>query len=300
MEQQEDAGGFYTAGRKFAEHIADSNDKEVSTATLQALIRDLLPQHEELQEALRSIVARPDFLKLVKLAGSGKGGAQKCALIESLRKIYSTGTIEAADNIVCGILYVEPSALLCIQKGAKSNDERLEDSDKNPSGVEEKKGQYKITEISVKEGDLIDDLPSSQTNQRTDHGKQKLSPVHPSHSLRNLSLILAAALTAGGIWSTMQNKEPQVVLLDPEIEILDNTNQETIDYGAIKRVPASRFNWDICRAAQDVRKPTSTPGEDTKQLSGDGFGRFAPVFNTKQDETWVKYSCSEIAGIYDW
>lgn len=104
MSQRVETDDFYEAGRKLAEYIADSSGEDISTATLQALIRDFLPQHEELQEALRSVVARPDFLQLVRLASSGKGGAQKCALIESLRKIYSTDTVEAADKLVCGIM----------------------------------------------------------------------------------------------------------------------------------------------------------------------------------------------------
>ena len=104
MSQLDEADDFYATGRKLAKHIGDSKGKEVSTATLQALIRDFLPQHEEVQEALRSIIARPDSLQLVKLARSGQGGAQKCALIESLKNIYSARTVEAADRLVCGML----------------------------------------------------------------------------------------------------------------------------------------------------------------------------------------------------
>jgi hypothetical protein len=100
MSQQEDGDDFYAAGRRLAEHIAESSDRDISTATLQALIRDFLPEREELQEALRSIVARPDFFQLVKFVDSGKGVAQKSAFIESLRKIYSTDTVEAADKLV--------------------------------------------------------------------------------------------------------------------------------------------------------------------------------------------------------
>jgi len=104
MSQLDEADDFYATGRMLAKHIGDSKGKEVSTATLQALIRDFLPQHEEVQEALRSIIARPDSLQLVKLARSGQGGAQKCALIESLKNIYSARTVEAADRLVCGML----------------------------------------------------------------------------------------------------------------------------------------------------------------------------------------------------
>lgn len=101
MEEKDD---FYAAGRKLAEQIADSKSKEVSIASLQALIRDFLPRHEEMQEALRSIVTRPDFLELAKLAGSEKGGAQKYVCLERLRKVYSTETVAVVDRLVCGML----------------------------------------------------------------------------------------------------------------------------------------------------------------------------------------------------
>ena len=112
MSNQEKIDDFYAAGRKLAEHIADSKGKEVSTATLQALIRDFLHQHEDLQEALRSIVTRPDLLQLAKLASSGKGGAQKTAFVENLRKIYSAETIVAVDSLACGLLGLSCKASL--------------------------------------------------------------------------------------------------------------------------------------------------------------------------------------------
>ena len=133
MSQQQETDDFYAAGRNLAQHITDSNGKDISSATLQALIRDLLPQHEELQEALRSIVARPDFFQLVKFVDSGKGFAQKYAFIESLRRIYSTDTIGAADKLACGLLSVEPPGLAHNQNGSISNNEFHEDSDKKLS-----------------------------------------------------------------------------------------------------------------------------------------------------------------------
>lgn len=104
MSQLEEVDDFYEAGRKLSGYIVDSMGKHISTATLQALIRDILPQHEELQEALRSIVTRPDFLQLVQLANSENGLAKKCAFVESLRKIYSGETVVAADSLACGMM----------------------------------------------------------------------------------------------------------------------------------------------------------------------------------------------------
>jgi len=104
MSQQEEADDFYAAGRKVAEYMADSKGKDISIATLQALIRDFLPQHDELQEALRSIVARPEFLQLVQLAGSGTGAIQNSAFIANLTNIYSAKTVGAADRLARGIM----------------------------------------------------------------------------------------------------------------------------------------------------------------------------------------------------
>jgi len=102
------ADGFYLAGRKLAVQMADWRGKEVSTATLQAMIRDFLPQHDELQEVLRNIIARPDSLRLVKLANTRQPDAQSAlllsTLIERLKIIYSAKTVEAADRLLCGML----------------------------------------------------------------------------------------------------------------------------------------------------------------------------------------------------
>jgi hypothetical protein len=108
MSQQEDTEDFYAAGRKLAQHIADSNDKDIPTATLQALIRDFLPQHEDTHEALRGIVSRPDFLQLVKLSGSGKKGIiQRDAFLERLINVYSPKIVSNIKHLTSGLLQVD-------------------------------------------------------------------------------------------------------------------------------------------------------------------------------------------------
>ena len=119
MSQQVGADDFYEAGRKLAAHIADSSGKDISTVTLQALIRDLLPQHQQLQEALRSIVGRPGFLRLLPLAGSERGCAQKSAFIESLKKIYSAETVTASESLIRGMLMIAPREAKAIDLKAK-------------------------------------------------------------------------------------------------------------------------------------------------------------------------------------
>lgn len=104
MSQMEGKDDFYAAGTKLAEQIADSKSTEVSIASLQALIRDFLPQHEEVQEVLRSIVTRPDFLELAKLAGSESGVARKYVFLERMRKVYSIEAIAVIDRLVSGMM----------------------------------------------------------------------------------------------------------------------------------------------------------------------------------------------------
>jgi len=126
--KQENADDFYAAGRQLAEHIADLEGKEVSTASLQALIRDLLPRHEELQEALRSIVARPDFRELVKLAGSGRGIPQRDAFLGRLTNVYSSKVISDVKHLTSGLL----------QTGAANNSHAETNIQKEDSDPEEK------------------------------------------------------------------------------------------------------------------------------------------------------------------
>jgi len=186
MSQLEETDDFYATGKKLAQHIADSNDRNISTATLQALIRDLLPQHEEMQEALRSIATRPDFLRLAKLEGNGNGLAKKCAFIESLKKIYSAETIHAADRLVCGMMgfgvttsqnesEAETIVANTLTHESKANDLQVatqgEDSYEENSPVQPKSGEL----------------------------AKSLSPVSSSHSMRKLALILVAAFAAVGI-----------------------------------------------------------------------------------------------------
>lgn len=200
MSQQEDGDDFYAAGIRLAEHIAVSSDKDISTATLQALIRDFLPQHEELQEALRSIVARPDFLQLVKLAGSGKGGAQKCALIESLRKIYSTDTVEAADKLVCGIMGLN---------------HKTSSSDLGPNTALDTKA-FQEAKVIASEARKKAAYPEEKQIPRARAAERKVhSPLLTSHSFRNIATICLTTLAAvSTIWAA--NQANNTVKYSPE------------------------------------------------------------------------------------
>lgn len=64
---------------------------------------------------------------------------------------------------------------------------------------------------------------------------ENLSPVPSSHSLRNLSLILVAALTAMGIWVNTQKEAPQV-LVDPELRTSDKIKEEGVNQNEVPEV----------------------------------------------------------------
>lgn len=279
MYEQEDADDFYVAGRKLAAHIAYFKEKDISIATLQALIRDLLPEHEEVQEALRSIVARPGFLQLVQLSGSEKGVAQKCVFAESLRKIYSAETVSAAESLVCGMIGLGVTT------------------------AEHESAAKKIVidtvpQLSKVNGVHVETHGANSTEKRYAQGKSReIAKIHspvatPQSSKRMKFLFLAMCyfifLIAFAAFFRL-----------PKAKVVSELSTTPTDYGTLDRIPPSLGNLDLCRAAQDIRFPTSTYGEYTKPLKG-GLGRFAPPGNTKEAETWWKYSCSEIPGIYDW
>ncbi len=281
MYEQEDADVFYLAGRKLAAHIAYFKEKDISIATLQALIRDLLPEHEEVQEALRSIVARPGFLQLVQLAGSEKGVAQKCVFSESLRKIYSAETVTAADSLVCGMIglgvttaehesAVKKIFIDTVPQQSKDNGVQAETQGAN--STEKRHVQGKSREIA-----------------------ENHSPVAKSQSSKRMKFFFLTMKYFIFIFIVAF----AALFRLPKAKVVSDPRPTAINYGALERIPPSLGNLDLCRAAQDIRFPTSTYGEYTKPLR-DGLGRFAPPGNTKEAETWVKYSCSEIPGIYDW
>ena len=281
MYEQEDADDFYLAGRKLAAHIAYFKEKDISVATLQALIRDLLPEHEELQEALRSIVARPGFLQLVQLADSEKGVAQKCVFAESLRKIYSAETVSAAESLVCGMIGLGVTTA------------------KYESAVK-KIVIDTVTQQSKDNGVQVETQGANSTEKRHAQGKSReIAKIHspvatPQSSKRTKFLFL------GMYWFICIFIVAFAAFFRlPKAKVVTEPSTNTIDYGELERIPPSLGNLDLCRATQDIRFPSSTYGEYTKPLK-DGLGRFAPPGNTKEAETWLKYSCSEIPGIYDW
>ena len=234
MYEQEDADVFYLAGRKLAAHIAYFKEKDISIATLQALIRDLLPEHEEVQEALRSIVARPGFLQLVQLAGSEKGVAQKCVFSESLRKIYSAETVTAADSLVCGMIglgittaehesAVKKIFIDTVPQQSKDNGVQAETQGAN--STEKRHVQGKSREI-------VDNI----------------SPAPPSHSLKNteltwtvslaLGLVVVASFAAGGIRDGIRDRLPEAkVEINQKLSAIDPSSPYHVRVGSPSQMP---------------------------------------------------------------
>ena len=195
MPQLVEIDDFYEAGKKLAKHFADSKGKDISIATLQALIRDFLPQHRELQEALRSIVARPEFLQLM-LVGSKIGLAQKCAFVENLKKIYSAETVSAADSLVCGMIGLSVTTIQSESEAQMIVVDTLTQQRK-ASGVEIEQQKDLPTEEETFQGNSIEIA-------------ENLRPASPSHSLRfteldwtvSLALVLVATFVAIN-WSAL-------------------------------------------------------------------------------------------------
>jgi len=244
MSQLEEADDFYAAGRKLAEYIANSNGKEVSTATLQALIRDFLPQHEDAQEALRSIAARADFLKLVQLAGSGLGVAQKCAFIESLRKIYSAETTIATDRLVCGILLLPPSASLrTINEPSQSKETFYGSAEKTTKAEDTSSITHHAEEINSETSAAYHKPTESEAGNNESSGVGAGEHIKDAKILKpnkNRRLALGAALTAllgtYAYWHFTAAKRSQMQNTPP--------NHLTSESAAVIHLsPASKKGW---------------------------------------------------------
>lgn len=98
---------LYAAGVKIGDHVVNFRGENISPKMLQALAGDLLPQYAHLQGVLRTIVVQPSFLRLLDFAGTGKGTAQRDALLGDLKDVYSEKTILAIRLIIDGLLHVD-------------------------------------------------------------------------------------------------------------------------------------------------------------------------------------------------
>lgn len=238
MSQLEEKDDFYAAGRKLAQHITNSKGKEISTATLQALIRDFLPQHEEVQEALRSIVARPDFRELVKLAGSRKGVAQKCSVVESLKKIYSIETVEAAENLMRGILGLlqinkpeEYDIKTQRQKPLPENDKVLGNHDKQRDAYQDARNKDGESLVGAEE--------------------------YISARLRKaaLSFIALTALVSGAYWISLRDKK----IGEIREQIRGETKQSQTNTQSNAQDTATSASSNTAESGQEVEPQTRAP-----------------------------------------
>jgi hypothetical protein len=273
-----ESNDLYSAGQKIGSHLAKLSENEITPALLQALIRDYLPEHEDIQEALRSIVSRTGFIDLLCLAKKEKGAVQKESLLESLKKIYNIESVVAVENLIKGILSPIPPIY---------KDISLEQTE------EVSIKQQESANVVILESEEPEKLePEKSTLETDEQFIQHLDSVSKKGATPNaFTIVLLVAIPSfTAIWAlnistnNVDTSVPQIKQISSEI------------------IPPSMEDWDVCRAAQDVRLPTSIFGESgeyAKPLSN-GLGRFAPPANTAKEATWVKYSCSQIPGIYSW
>jgi len=100
----------YMAGFELSRQLRELGKDTLSTKQAQALLKDYLPQHEEILEALQSIVARPSFTPLLKSPHEKAAVARKHSVIASIRKTYSQEVIFAAENLINGLLRLDEGA----------------------------------------------------------------------------------------------------------------------------------------------------------------------------------------------
>ena len=89
-----------------------------------------------MQEGIKSIVVRKDFLQLAKLAGSGAGIAERDAFLESLKIIYSSTIISCTRDLINGLLQAESGKVghsdCNAQKHSANTKEKLAKKDDYP------------------------------------------------------------------------------------------------------------------------------------------------------------------------
>jgi hypothetical protein len=107
MQESRNNNDFYAAGFELRKQIRESHENAISTRKAQALLKDYLPHHEEIQEALHSIIARPSFAPLLGLPHRGGAVALQHSLIESLRKTYSEEVVFATEKLINGLLSLD-------------------------------------------------------------------------------------------------------------------------------------------------------------------------------------------------
>ncbi len=110
-QQNREEEDFFNTGRELRKHSSSYQRGEIPPGVAQGLIGDYLAQYEGIQEALKSIVAKPGFLQLLRKEELGVKGVQKSSFVESLSKTYSPEVIQAASILIDGILNYDQDSM---------------------------------------------------------------------------------------------------------------------------------------------------------------------------------------------
>jgi hypothetical protein len=90
---------YRAIGRRLAAYVRQLADLPPS-ASLQAVVSDLLGNHGELDLPLKDLVSRPAFRSLTRKAGSGGGSLERHALLQSMQATFSPQVIEALGELL--------------------------------------------------------------------------------------------------------------------------------------------------------------------------------------------------------
>jgi hypothetical protein len=92
-------------GRALANHVISLQESnKYSAITMQAIAADLIGTSGDLLIPTKDLLARPNFSKLVKFAGTGGGSIHRDVLLNELEKIYGTQTLYAMNELMNAFL----------------------------------------------------------------------------------------------------------------------------------------------------------------------------------------------------
>lgn len=95
---------YRAVGGRLAAYVRQLADDLPPSASLQAVVSDLVGNNGELALPLKDLVSRPGFRSLTRKAGSGSGSLERNALLQSMQATFSLQVIEALVEMLSGFL----------------------------------------------------------------------------------------------------------------------------------------------------------------------------------------------------
>ena len=122
-------------GKALADYVnVHMGTDDYSAAKIQAVAADLIGESFDLLIPIKDLLGRASFINIVLLAATGRGDAQKAALLKELANIYSTETLCELNEVLNGFLGLEalsmPSSFAphgqssAVNKAVKQNGKR--------------------------------------------------------------------------------------------------------------------------------------------------------------------------------